>query len=86
MTFRAKSLAAGAAVAAALAVAAPVTSASAATTAPAAHTQTARLAAGSPGCWLLINQQELSQAAGNPLLASLFANAFLYSGCGGAAI
>jgi hypothetical protein len=81
-----------AAVTAALALAVPAAGASAATTAPAVHHHIAfipvggLLPSGSLPCLILVHQIQFALLTGNPLLANVLSNVFLYSGCGGAAI
>jgi hypothetical protein len=42
--------------------------------------------AGSPACQILVRQIQLALLLRSTLMANLLSNAFLYSGCGGAAI
>jgi hypothetical protein len=85
-----KSLAPLAAVTAALALVVPVASASAATTVPAVPTAPTviggLLAPGSLPCVLLVPQIQFALLTGNTLWETLLSNAFVNSGCGGAAI
>ncbi len=85
-----KSLAPLAGVTAALALAVPMASASAATTVPALPTTPAvvggLLAPGSLPCVLLIQQVRFALLTGNSVWANFLSNAFVRSGCGGAAI
>jgi hypothetical protein len=89
MMFHRKSVAAVAAVTAALAVAVPTTSANAA---PAAPARTAligaggRLVPGSLPCQFLIGELRFAAATHRLAWATFLSNAFVYSGCGGAAI
>ena len=82
---RSKSVAALAVVTAAIAVAAPTADAATAPVAPFAA-PTFRLLPGSLPCQLLIGQVQLAYASGNLAYASVVSNAFIRSGCGGAAI
>lgn len=74
----------------ALAVPAASASASAAPSAPAVRTAaigiTARLQPGSLPCLFLIQQVRFALLTHNTLWADVASNAFVYSGCGGAAI
>jgi hypothetical protein len=85
-----KPLAALAAVTAALAVAVPAASASAATSAPAVRTAhvgvRGALMPGSLPCQFLVGQIQFAALTGNTGWESLVSNAFVSSGCGGAAI
>jgi hypothetical protein len=75
------------AVTAALAGAAPAANANAGTTSWAPVRPTAfRLVSGSLACQLLFNQVRLAYSSGNLVYASFVSNAFIRSGCGGAAI
>ena len=85
---RRKPLAASAAVAAALALAVPAASATASP-----RTPTVRHAFGAGGltpgslpCQFLIGEVRFATAAGYTPWANIVSNAFVYSGCGGAAI
>jgi hypothetical protein len=76
---------------AALAVAVPAAGASAVTPAPAVGAPFvvgfgAFFAPGSFPCQVLIGQVEAAYLTGNLAFASVLSNAFIYSGCGGAAI
>jgi hypothetical protein len=84
-----KPLAALAAVTAALAIAVPATSASAAPTAPARTALIGaggRLVPGSLPCQILIGELRFAAATHRMAWATFLSNAFVYSGCGGAAI
>jgi hypothetical protein len=85
-----KSLAPLAAATAAVALAVPMASASAATTVPALPvTPTVvggLLAPGSLPCVLLIQQVRFAVLTGNTVWSNFLSNAFVRSGCGGAAI
>ena len=85
---RRKPLAALAAATATLAVALPASNASAATPVarPASPGAYGLFAPGSFSCQALIRQVRFAVATGNNPLANLYSNAFIYSGCGGAAI
>jgi PAB1-binding protein PBP1 len=81
-----KPLAALAAAATALTLALPVAGASAATTTPVVPAFSFGLMPGSLPCQILVAQIRLAAQFGNPLLANVLSNVFVYSGCGGAAI
>lgn len=85
-----KSIGAVPAVIAALAVAAPAASASTATVSPSARTANigfvGPLQPGSIGCLFLVNRIRFAVLTGNTAFANILSNAFLYTGCGGAAI
>jgi hypothetical protein len=81
-------MAALAALIATLAVALPASNASAATPVawPASPGAYGFFAPGSSSCQALIRQVRFAVAIGNNPLANLYSNAFISSGCGGAAI
>lgn len=85
-----KSIVALPAVIAALAVAAPAASANTAVGWPSAPTANVGfvgpLQPGSIGCLFLVNRIRFAVATGYTAYANLLSNAFLYTGCGGAAI
>jgi hypothetical protein len=83
---RRKPLAALAAVTSALALAVPATSASASPAAPVRTASIVRLVPGSAACWGLIYQIRTALLFNNTPWANIASNAFVYSGCGGAAI
>jgi hypothetical protein len=81
-----KPLAALTAVTAAAALAVPASSASAATPVPGIAVASGRLAPGSLPCQILIGRIRFAAMTGNTAWANTLSTAFIYSGCGGAAI
>jgi hypothetical protein len=90
MMTRRQPLAKLAAVTAAVALALPIASASAASPTPAIPSPfvgpDGRLVSGSFPCQVLFREVQFAFLTGNTLWANVVSNAFVYSGCGGAAI